>query len=403
MVKKLSIRHWFLIVMTFSVFMIYAFYIDSFGPNATVMMNFYQIDSSQQGFILTVQSIGGLAASVFLALMGERFNKIYVVGAGTCIMGAASICIGFAPSYLVLILLVAAAGIGFTCIDIMVNGVIADTYPDKKNTLLPITHAFYGVGAMVAPLFVAGTVDPEVYSSFSVPFLWIGIAACVIFLLFMLSGSLVMKDTPYAHMEEMKKCASENPAEIFKTGGAWVLLVICFFQFAFQFGMSTWLPTYCIEVRGLAFEEAGLLLSGFFGGALVMRFLGPAVLRKISAANMFSWFIIAAALCMALALSVPSVSVMIALIIAAGFFQGSNAVALVIMCCAVYPNRTASASAITVFAVNIATLTMPLLIGEIAKYTGFQLPLYLVCALMVIPFVLTRGMMKRHESLRAVG
>ncbi|MEA5003327.1 MAG: MFS transporter [Christensenella sp.] len=403
MVKKLSARHWFLIVITFCVFTIYAFYIDSFGPNATVMMNFYQIDSSQQGFILTVQSIGGLAASVFLALMGERFNKIYVVGAGTCIMGAASVCIGFAPSYTVLILLVAAAGIGFTCVDIMVNGVIADTYPDRKNTLLPITHAFYGVGAMIAPLFVAGTVNPQVYSSFSVPFLWIGIAALIIFLLYILSGRFVMKDTPYAHMEEMKKCACENPAEIFKTGGAWLLLVICFFQFAFQFGISTWLPTYCIEARGMAFEEAGLLLSGFFGGALVMRFLGPAILRRISAANLFSWFIVAAAVCMALALSVPGIPVMIVLIIAAGFFQGSNAVALVIMCCAVYPNRTASASAVTVFAVNIATMTVPLLIGEIAKHVGFQLPLYLVCALMVIPFVLTRYLIKQHKSLQTIG
>ncbi|MEA4852925.1 MAG: MFS transporter [Christensenella sp.] len=403
MTKYLDKRHWFLVIMTFSVYVVYAFYVNLFGADATVMMGFYQINSAQQGFILTMQSVGGFICSVFLALMGERFNKIYVVALGTLIMGASSVLIGFAPSYVILVVLVTIAGIGFTGVDIMVNGVITEVYPHKKSTLLPITHAFYGLGAMVGPLFVTLMVNPKIMNTFRIPFLWIGLAACVIFLLYVIAGKKVMRETPYAHMEEMKKRATENPAEIFKTKEAWILLVICVFQFIYQFGMSSWLPTYCIEVRGMPFDTAGLVLTGFFAGALIMRFLSPFFLRKMSAAAVFSGFSIASAVSMIIAFSVPYNPVMIVLVVIAGFFQGANAVTLVMMCCAVFPKRTASASAIQVFAVNIGIMISPLVIGKMAQTTGFALPLYLAAALMVVPIVLTRIMMKKHACLREVG
>lgn len=50
----------------------------------------------------------------------------------------------------------------------------------------------------------------------------------------------------------------------------------------FQNGVTTWLPRYCSEVRGYGFTAAGLMVTVFFLGALIMRLLSPLVYTKIA-------------------------------------------------------------------------------------------------------------------------
>lgn len=61
------------------------------------MMAFFEITESQQGLILTLQAIGTLAASVYLALFGERHNKIYVVCFGMGILTLCALAIHLLP------------------------------------------------------------------------------------------------------------------------------------------------------------------------------------------------------------------------------------------------------------------------------------------------------------------
>ncbi|MEF9989142.1 MAG: MFS transporter [Christensenellaceae bacterium] len=384
----------FFIVMSFLIFVLYAFYKNIYGADAPVMMDFYSITNAQQGFILTTQSIGGMVVAVILALNGERYNKINVITLGMAVLVIACIFIGLVPPYVFLLILSCATGIGVTMIDVMMNGVISEVFPEKKNTLLPITHAFYGLGCMAAPLLVAFTVNPKIFESFGVPFLIIGVAGAAVFVFYLIAGKKIMKDTPYVDMESMKKRAIENPAEVFKTKPAWVLLLTGILYFCFQIGIASWLPTYCIQNLSMPFEQAGAMLTAFFGGALIMRFLCPLILKKMSTSKFFIVFGLTSALCMIAALSVTNIQLVIVLAIIAGFLQGANVVALVIMCCDTFPKRTASASAIVVFAANAATMLGPVLIGEIASVTGFRFPMYLICGLMLISilciFLLTR-------------
>jgi len=165
--KSLSKKHIIFLFATYFSFIVYAFYFNGFGTNAPVMMKYYAITSAQQGFIFTTQSIGALLIAIYLALHGERYNKIYMAVAGLLISGVAGITIGFAPSYIVLLFLVVAAGAGYTILDIMGNGMIPELFPKQKNTLLPLMHAFFGTGAMVSPILVAVLVNPDIPLSFT--------------------------------------------------------------------------------------------------------------------------------------------------------------------------------------------------------------------------------------------
>ncbi|MGB3988985.1 MAG: hypothetical protein WBL32_00390, partial [Acetivibrionales bacterium] len=89
---------------------------------------------------------------------------------------------------------------------------------------------------------------------------------------------------------------------------------------------------------------------------------------------------ILSAVCMSAAFSVGSdlTPVIVLLVFAGGFLQGANTIALVMISCNEFPERTASASAITVLAFNLAAMSMPLVIGFLAERAGFLFPMYLL-------------------------
>lgn len=99
--------------------------------------------------------------------MSERLNKIYALGAGLFLLGAAGVLIGLMPqfmavgSYALMLGFSLIAGVGYISIDLLMNSVIADVYKERKNGVLPYVHAFYGVGAMLAPVFVTALVSLE--------------------------------------------------------------------------------------------------------------------------------------------------------------------------------------------------------------------------------------------------
>jgi len=213
----LTKKHIVFIALMYCTYIVYAFYFNGFGTNAPVMMEFYRITAAQQGFIFTMQSIGAFVMAVYLALHGERFNKINMLAVGVLAFGLASAAVGFAPPYAALAMLVVAAGAGYSMVDIMVNSMIPELYPKQKNTLLPMAHAFFGTGAMVTPILVTTLVNPDIPFSFTRPFLLIGSFGVSLSLIFFLVSRRIIPETAYADMQAVKKRVSGNPAEIFKT------------------------------------------------------------------------------------------------------------------------------------------------------------------------------------------
>ena len=385
MKKKLSIikAYFAFIFVSYCSYLIIATYVSGFGTNAPVMMEFYLITSAQQGFILTMQSVGALVPLVYLALHGERFNKINMFVVGMLLFGAACLAVGAAPPYAALIVLVMLSGAGVSVVDIVMNGMIPELFQKHKNTLIPLLHAFFGVGAMLAPITVTAIVNPDVTYTFARPFLLIGALGVFLSVIFFLVSRRVIPETPYADMASVRNRVSENPAEIFKTKYSWLFLIAGTLYFSFQVGLVNWLPTYCQEI-GMDFDTSGAVLTAFFIGSLLMRFSGPVILKKISARTAYMLFSVIAALLITAALFMESDSAMIALIAIGGFMQGLCVALLVLMCTGAYPHRVASASSLPFIAANIAIMVAPLLMGALAEHIGFRIPLLIGCALLVV-------------------
>lgn len=194
-----------LAALCFALFLLYGVYFNAFGANAESMMAFFDITESRQGFVMTIQSLGGIVMTVLLGLFGERLHKLYGLLAGAVLVGVAGVTIGTMPlygndSYGLLLVFALIGGVGYITIDLLMNGVIADVFPEKKSTLLPIVHGFYGLGAMLAPLLVTWLTDSGRPATFAVPYLVLGAAALVLGAVFWAVSRRATPHTPYADM-----------------------------------------------------------------------------------------------------------------------------------------------------------------------------------------------------------
>lgn len=369
-------------------FVLYGLYCNGFGTNAEAAMAYFGIDEVQNGAILTVQSVGCLAAAVFLGLFGERLNKVYALAAGLLLLGAASVLTGLIPdvapragAYAYMLAFSLAGGVGYISVDLLTNSLIADVFREGKNRVLPYVHAFYGGGAMMAPVFVTALVTPERPESFARPYLIVGLAALLAGAALAAAGRRTLAETPYADMTVIRRRARQNPAEVFSEGRAWVLLFSAFMNLCFQNGMTTWLPRYCSEVRGYDFTAAGLMVTVFFLGALIMRLLSPLVYAAIGPRSFYrSALLSSAALFLVFLLAPMPDWAAAALTGVMGLLQGATVPTLVIICCDAFPERTASATSIVVFGVSLASMVSPAAMGAVIAAAGAQTAMLSVTA-----------------------
>ena len=377
---------------------IYAIYFNTLGPDAAAVMNFFGIDNGQHGFIMTVQSIGSLIVAIYLTIYGERFNKIHSGLLGAVFIAASALLIGSIPAYTeqgtgypLILSFVAVGGIGMSLVDVNINGIITDVYSERKNTLLPLMHAFYGAACMLIPVLVSVTTDDKVPESFGNPYIIVGLIGCGAFISFAVLGRRMKPFTPYNDMTDMIKRTKENPFEIYKSPLAWILIAAAYLYFFFQIGIVNWFPTFSIRDLGIDYKFAALFNTAFFGGQLVMRFLLALLLRKMKAETCFVLFGLIGAVCVFLSMLMPNAYGVMAMLIIGGFFQGGNATLLVLISTNVFPKRSAAAAAIVAIAVGLASLTGPLIIGMIADANSRSLKISIL--LMVVCLVVSAVIM----------
>lgn len=368
-----------------------ACFANCYGATAGNTMEYFSIGSAQQGLIPTAQAVGGIAVTVLLALFGERFNKLRLCAAGLALLCVASLAVGavtlIAPAaagYYVMLALVCLGGVGVSAVDVLVSGVISDVYPEKSGSLIPLVHAFYGIGASATPFLISQFLLPERPQDFVLPFLAFGALSFIALCVFAPVGEKLRPATPYADMTASKKRAAENPAEIFRYAKSWVLLLTAFLYTAFQTGLMAWMPTYCRVELFMDVKLSGLMGTLYFLGALLTRFLMPLVLKKMSPTTYLAAGGIASFVCMAAFLLADSQAAAIVLILLAGIFAGGYISALFVYANRSFPERTASASSVVVLAISLALLVAPFVMGRIAENASYFLSLACVTAALLV-------------------
>ncbi len=382
-----------------------AVFANAFGITSPDLQAFLGTTETQQGLIVTFQSIGGLLAAIFLALYGERFNKIKTIAVGTAAVAVSALLVGLLPcffsqesgrsfAYNLLFIVLAIGGIGNSTVDLTMNGMVADLYSKSKGLHIPVIHTFYGAGAMITPIIFMCSIPLWTGAPrFSTPYLIIALVGLTCFAAYAFSAKKVIPLSPYADMRATRQLVCHNPAEVFTSLRSWALIFIAFLYAAFQYGLSIWLSTYNIQQVGLSQAHSGYVVSAYFSVALVMRLFSPKILTRLSASKYYAIFGIAASISLSAAFCSSSSAVFIIFLLLGGFLQGGLVPCFMIIASDALPNRQSAAAAFFLIAMNLAGLLVPLIMGVIIEHISFRLAMLFIifCLFLSAAFLNLRG------------
>lgn len=387
-----------------------AAFLNAFGIASPEIQSYLGTSQTQQGLILTIQSIGSVLAAVYLGFHGERFNKIRTMALGIFALSLGAFTVGLMPLlfsdslssdllYCFLFFSLFCASIGYVTIDLTMNSMIADLYTRSKENKIPVLHTFYGLGSMLIPLLFSG----QLFHSTKLPayassYLFLGIVGFTLAAVYCCFMKNIIPASPYADMTELRVHVTKDPYEVFRTSKAWFLLLIAFLYTSFQVGLSSWLSTYQIQQLHFSSDYSQLLISAYFTGSLIMRLLSPEFFRKFSISGFYSVTGILTALILAAAFFIDFPAVYPFFLICGGFLQGGMVPAFMIIASNSFPQRQSSSAAIFVIAVSLSGLLIPLLMGSLIEIFSFRASLLFIVFCLLLSSVLMKFIILQPKS-----
>lgn len=228
---------------------------------------------------------------------GQLIGRIgYKAGIVTGLMIAGAGCVLFYPAaqlevYGLFLLALFVLASGITILQVAANPYVTVLGDEKTaSSRLTMTQAFNSLGTTVAPFFGAwlifgGMADPDVTTvsrdTVSLPY-------------FILAGALILMALAFMclrlpQMGKVEQAAEALPKSAVKEGSAWkqrhlVLGALGIFVYVgAEVGIGSFLAMYIAlpQIGDMSTANAAHYISWYFGGAMVGRFIGAAVMQRM--------------------------------------------------------------------------------------------------------------------------
>lgn len=131
------------------------------GPLLPSIRLEYQLNLSQAGSLLSAQFIGFVVSVLVGGVVADTCGKRIFVLAGTGILSCGLVLVGCFHNRWLLTMGFSLTGIGFGGFDAGLSPLVVDLNPEGMALALNLLHAFFGIGALLGPLwaghFAAGS------------------------------------------------------------------------------------------------------------------------------------------------------------------------------------------------------------------------------------------------------
>ncbi len=279
------------------------------------IMAAYGVSYTGGGFLLSalwiayalMQFPGGLAAD----WVGERL--VLVGSVGTVLAGVLAVV--FAPTYGIFVAATVLVGFGAGLYGTSRVTVITDVFDDNRTTAVGFTQAAGNVGTSVLPV-VAGL--------FAALFGWrLGFGYLVPLFVLVIVGTVVF--IPRRTSAEPEVDAGLNRAFLRDLSGAVLnrnvvfITVLLLALMSYYQGITGFLPTYLIDIKGFSQPLASTVFGAFFATAIAMQFVSGIVSDRYGQRLTIALFVsIALPAAMALPVLESRAAIIVATLAAAG-------------------------------------------------------------------------------------
>lgn len=242
----------------------------------------YGLPFSFGSFVTVLSFFGTTISSLCSAKVIRRFGTNKVTAFSTALTAAALLCMSFTGSYLPMCLFALPLGLGAGAIDTALNNYVALHYSATQMSFL---HCFYGIGISVSPYILSLVLsgDEGWRGGYRIA---VGIQAVIAVILFC-SLPLWKKVHGKESGEEEAVGQSLSLKEIVRIPGVKVMWSLFICSCTIECTCGSWGSTFLVEHKGLPAEEAAGIITFYYVGIAVGRFLSGVIATKLH-----SWAII---------------------------------------------------------------------------------------------------------------
>ena len=237
------------------------------GPAWPTMYKQLSVPIHYAGIIFMIIAAGTVISSLFSARFIKRLGVASITTFSVLATALALLGFSYSQHFIFLCLLAIPLGLGAGCVDAAVNNYVALHYEARHMNWL---HCFWGVGAAIGPLIMSNYLAHG--QSWTMGYRTVGLIQLFLVLILFISFSLWAKNK--------KKQTAENKAKTkvsFKTllaiPGLKQALIVFFCYCTIEATFGLWGASYLVFIRKFSPESAARLVSFFYIGITLGRFL----------------------------------------------------------------------------------------------------------------------------------
>lgn len=269
-------------------------YVDRYIPAGALplIVAHFGVSDAKGGLLQSLFMFPYAIVSPLVGVLGDRWRRFALAGAGVLVWSAATFGSGLAPTFGVLLAARVLIGVGEASYSVVTPPLLGDYYPpDRRARVLSFFYAALPIGSAIG-FAVGGAVGTHLGWRWA--FLMAGIPGAVLGL-----ALLTFRDPPRTGAGGPGTSSASDRHTLDLGRGNLAILVRrrsyvanvgaqTIYTFALG-GLASWMPTYFYRVRGLPLDRASILFGGIvclagFAGTLTGGALSDALSRRNPAA-----------------------------------------------------------------------------------------------------------------------
>ncbi len=347
----------------------------SVGPIMAFLRTELQLNYTIEGLHFSAWAFGAILAGIngdyAIRLLGRR-SVLWGGGAG---MAAGAIALITARQPLWTLLSLVLMGYAGNLMLISLQAALSDTHGEQRSIALLEGNVMASIGAFLAP-FGIGLLQETGPGWRSALLLMV----CAFLLLFVLTRRIPI---PSVNPAESKKASVAGRLPV----AFWAYWIVVIVGMAIEWCITYWSADFLVKEGGLSKANSAGLLSIFFVAAVVGRFLGSRLARRIRPSKLVLFSIAFAAAGFLLFWLIPVLSLRLSGLLLAGLGIANLYPLAISLTLATVPQQADSASARISLGSGLSVVIVPFVLGAFADHVGLRSAFSIVAMLLLIMII----------------
>ncbi len=266
------------VLLSFYCFMLVGLSSGVIGVLLPSLSSYYRVDNTTVGLLFLVSSLGYFISAFTSGILVERLGirGFLLVGAGTFLLGALSFALE--PPFALVLITRLLFGLGIGIVETGLN-IYVSALP-RSASLLNFLHAFYGVGALIGPIATSALLVLNL--GWNSTYYFLTLLGLPMFLGFWL---LFKSASSYKPGESKSEGNSNTLSDTLKLGVVWVASLFLLFYVGVEVSLGNWTYSFLLDNRHLNALLSGWIVSGFWFGLTMGRFVLQALAERFKMSN----------------------------------------------------------------------------------------------------------------------